>query len=300
MSEEPRPPTAPGAAADPEAARRRTRLRSVARTALVLGVVVVTVLGAFWTFQRSLIYLPDPASPAPVEMVLPGARELALRTDDGLDLTAWFLPADPATDRGMAVLYAPGNAGHREGRAGIARELADRGFAVLLLDYRGFGGNPGSPTEEGLAADAGAAVRALLEEGFPPGRTIYLGESLGGGVVARLQADHPPAGVVLRSPFTQLSDVGSHHYPFLPVGLLLRDRFPVAEHVAASAVPVTVVRGTADSIVPTALSAEVARVAGSRGTLVEEVVLQGVDHNDPAMFGAPVADAVVRLAESLG
>ena len=286
-----------------EAGPGRTFLRpvlcSAARVLLVLGLVVVTVLGGFWAFQRSIIYQPDPAAPAPVEQVLPGARELVLHTDDGLDLTAWFLPANPRTDRELAVLLAPGNGGNRQGRAGIARELSDRGFAVLLLDYRGFGGNPGSPTEEGLAADAEAAVRALADEGFPPERTIYLGESLGGGVVARLQADHPPAGIVLRSPFTQLADVASHHYPFLPVGLL-RDRFPVTEHLAASAVPVTVIRGTADSVVPTELSEEVARVAGSRGTLVEEVVLEGVDHNDAEMFGAPVADAVVRLAESLG
>ncbi|MCK0112507.1 alpha/beta hydrolase [Ornithinimicrobium sp. F0845] len=279
---------------------RRTGPRSVAWVLLVLGLVVVTVVGLFWAFQRSLIYHPDPAAPAPVEEVLPDARELALRTDDGLDLTAWFLPADPRTDRELAVLYAPGNGGNRQGRAGIARDLSDRGFTVLLMDYRGFGGNPGSPTEEGLATDAEAALRALADEGFPLERTIYLGESLGGGVVARLQADHPPAGMVLRSPFTQLADVASHHYPFLPVGLLLRDRFPVTEHLAASAVPVSVVRGTADSVLPTSLSEEVARVADSRGNLVEEVVLEGVDHNDAEMFGPPVADAVVRLAESLG
>lgn len=269
---------------------------------LVLGVVVVlvaTVLGGFWALQRTLIYQPDPAAPAPVEQALPGARELTLVTDDGLELTAWFLPADPRTDRELAVLYAPGNGGNRQGRAGIAQELSDRGFAVLLLDYRGFGGNPGDPTEQGLATDAEAAVRSLAGEGFPPERTIYLGESLGGGVVARLQTDHPPAGVVLRSPFTQLADVASHHYPFLPVRMLLRDRFPVTEHLAAGAVPVSVIRGTADSVVPTALSEEVARVAESRGNLVEEVVLEGVDHNDAEMFGPPVADAVVRLAEAL-
>lgn len=278
---------------------RRSAGRRAARLLLVLGLVVLLVLGLFWTFQRSLVYFPDPAAPGPVEEVLPGARELALRTDDGLDLTAWFLPADPLTDRELAVLYAPGNGGHRAGRAGIARELADRGFSVLLLDYRGFGGNPGSPTEDGVAADADAAVRALADEGFPPGQTIYLGESLGSGVVARLQADRPPAGVVLRSPFTELAAVGSHHYPFLPVGLLLRDRFPVSAHLAEGTVPVTVVRGTDDSVVPTALSAEVAQVARARGTLVEEVVLERVDHNNPEMFGPPLADAVTRLADAL-
>ena len=115
------------------------------------------------------------------------------------------------------------------GRAGrtLAERLSRRGLAVLLMDYRGYGGNPGSPSEEGLAADADAAAEALEELGYPAERTIYFGESLGTGVVAALQAKRPPAGVVLRSPFTELADVGAHHYPWLPVRTLLRDQFPV-------------------------------------------------------------------------
>ena len=134
----------------------------------------------------------------------------------------------------MAVLIAPGNGGNREGRAGLAEELSDRGLAVLLMDYRGYGGNPGTPTEEGLAADAFAATEALEALGYPPERTIYFGESLGTGVVAALQVRRPPAGMVLRSPFTELADVGAHHYPLLPVRLLLRDRFRVVEHLSSS------------------------------------------------------------------
>lgn len=83
--------------------------------------------------------------------------------------------------------------------------------------------NPGSPTEEGLAADADGAVEALVERGYPPDRTLHFGESLGSGVVAALQVRHPPAGIVLRSPFTELADVCRHHYPWLPVRALLRD-----------------------------------------------------------------------------
>ena len=196
----------------------------------------------------------------------------------------------------MAVLVAPGNGGNRAGRADLARELSARGLAVLLMDYRGYGGNPGSPSEEGLAADAFAATEALAELGFPPARTIYFGESLGSGVVAALQARRPPAGMVLRSPFTELADVGAHHYPFLPVRLLLRDRFPVAEHVSASGVPVTVIYADDDTIVPSALSET---VADGAPRLFERVVVPGADHNDPVMFGPLVADAVARLAREV-
>jgi pimeloyl-ACP methyl ester carboxylesterase len=190
---------------------------------------------------------------------------------------------------------APGNGGNRAGRVTVARALSRRGFAVLLMDYRGYGGNPGSPSEDGLAHDADAAVAALARLGYPPARTVYLGESLGTGVVAGLQQRHPPAGVVLRSPFTELADVGAHHYPWLPVRLLLRDRFPVAEPMAASDVPTVVVYGDRDSVVPARLSAEVARRTGN---LADEVVLHG-DHNDPVMFGPRIADAVARLGDEL-
>lgn len=267
------------------------------RTALLLGLAVLLVvgigLGSVWLLQRRMIYFPDAAAVPPAGSVLPGAREVTLRTTDGLELGAWFVPPT-GRDREQVVLVAPGNAGNRAGRAGLARSLRERGFAVLLLDYRGYGGNPGRPSEQGLARDADAAVATLVDLGYPASRTLYLGESLGTGVVAGLVTRHPPAGALLRSPFPSLSDLGSVHYPWLPVGLLLRDRFPVAGPLARSEVPVTVVYGDRDGVVPPGLSA---RVADRAGNLAEELVLPGTDHNDPAMFGSPVADAVVRLGD---
>lgn len=267
---------------------------------LVIAVVVL-LLGLVAMVQRSLIYFPDRSAPPPAAQVLPEGRDVTLQTDDGVELSAWLVPgaegasgdtSDPAA--GTAVLYLPGNGGNRAGRAPTAALLAERGFTVLLVDYRGYGGNPGRPTEAGLAADALAAHDFLVEEGFAPDRQIYLGESLGTGVAAALAAERPPAGLLLRSPFTELADVGRAHYPWLPVGLLLRDRFPVLEHVRGLKIPVTVVRGTADDVVPTSLSETVARAVPN---LVEEVVLDGVGHNGPEMFGPELVDAVARLAE---
>lgn len=276
----------------------QARPRGVPRWAvLVLGVVGLlgTVVLMAWSLQRSLVYFPDTSTPPPASEVVAGARDVTLRTGDGLDLGAWLVPPAPGTDRGLAVLYAPGNGGNRWGRADLAAALGERGFTVLLLDYRGYGGNPGSPSEDGLAADADAAANLLEAEGFPADRTVYLGESLGTGVVARLAEDRPPRAVLLRSPFTNLADVGSHHYPWAPVSLVLRDRFEVLERIERSPVPLTVVRAEHDSVVPSELSA---RVAAAAPHLVEEVVLPHTDHNDPAMFGDPVAEALVRLVES--
>ncbi|NEE03945.1 alpha/beta hydrolase [Phytoactinopolyspora halotolerans] len=271
-------------------------LRVLVVFVLICGVMV----GALWWLQRELIYVPDASGVPTAGEVIEGARDVTLYTEDGLDLGAWFVPpasGPAATDYRMAVLVAPGNGGNRAGRAGLAQELQRRGLAVLLMDYRGYGGNPGSPSEEGLARDAMAAVEALEDLGYPAERTIYFGESLGSGVVAALQALRPPAGMVLRSPFPELADVGSRHYPWLPVRLLLRDRFRVVEHLAGSEVPVTVVYGDRDSVVPPDLSA---RVADKAPALSERVVIAGADHNDAVMFGPRVAGAVARLADEVG
>ncbi|HET9760000.1 MAG TPA: alpha/beta hydrolase [Nocardioidaceae bacterium] len=273
-----------------------TQARS--RRGIVLGLVLLVgvAVGMLTALQRQLIYFPDPTPVPPAGEVIRGARDLTLHTSDGLALGAWFMPASPAADLQLAVLVAPGNGGNRSGRAGLATELSRRGLSVLLMDYRGYGGNPGSPSEDGLARDALAAALALEELGYPAERTIYFGESLGAGVVAALQARRPPAGVVLRSPFTELADVAAHHYPWLPVRQLLKDRFPVTSLLSVSEVPVTVIYGDRDSVVPTELSA---RVADEAGSLVERVVIRGADHNDEVMFGPVVADAVARLAATV-
>ena len=269
--------------------------RRLGRGLVVVLLLAGTVMAMLWALQRQLIYFPDPGPVPPAADVIAGARDVTLHTADGLDLGAWFVPASGPVDTGMAVLVAPGNGGNRAGRAELAQQVSRRGLAVLLMDYRGYGGNPGSPSEDGLAADADAAVAVLVQLGYPPQRTLYFGESLGTGVVAALQARHPPAGIVLRSPFTELADVGAHHYPWLPVRALLRDRFPVVEPLATSEVPVTVIYGDRDSVVPSELSA---RVADQAPSLAERVVLAGADHNDPVMFGSRVAEAVARLAHS--
>jgi len=264
--------------------------------ALLLVVVIGVGVGLLYAFQRQLIYFPDSRDVPAAGDVISGAVDVTLSTSDGLELGAWFVPPR-GEPRGQAVLVAPGNAGNRAGRGDLASALAARGFGVLLMDYRGYGGNPGSPSEDGLARDAEAAVQALRARGYPADRTVYFGESLGTGVVARLAALMPPALVVLRSPFTDLADVGRRHYPWLPVGLLLRDRFPVTDHVRTLDVPVLVVYGDGDSVVPPDLSAAVAAVVPR---LVDEVVLPGADHNDAVMFGSRMAELVADAAPQPG
>lgn len=265
--------------------------------ALVAVLVVVPLVGLVWLMQRRLIYFPD-RSPVPAAAaVLAGAQDVVLETSDGLPLGAWLVaPVRPG--RGVAVLVAPGNAGSRFDRAPFARALADVGFTVLLMDYRGYGGNPGNPSQSGIARDVRAAREYLAAKaGFTPSRTIYYGESLGAAVVTELATVYPPGGLVLRSPFTDLAAVGRHHYPIVPVRAMLRDRYPVADLIDQVTAPTVVIYGTADSIVPPGQSQAVAARAGG---LTRVISVDGADHNSPVLLdGAPVIDAVVEVHDQI-
>jgi len=256
-------------------------------------VVALLLLALGWTFQRRLVYFPEGRDVPPAATVLPGALDVELHTSDGLTLGAWHVP--PERPDGVTVLVANGNAGDRSLRAPLGRALVGRGLGVLLFDYRGFGGNEGEPSEEGLARDVRAARAFLVDEaGVPASRLLYLGESLGAAVATELAVEHPPAAMVLRSPFVDLAAVGRVHYPFLPVRALLRDRYPLVEHLAAVEAPVTVVLGSQDSVVPPEQSRAVARAARS---LVDLVEVPGADHNDPVLVAG---DTLVRAVVDLG
>lgn len=245
--------------------------------------------------QRQLIYFPDRSDPGPAARALQGAEDVTLTTSDGLELRAWWVPPT-GEGREIAVLVAPGNGGHRGGRAPLARVLAERGFSVLLLDYRGYGGNSGSPSEVGITRDARAAAAFVASRGFTPGRTLYLGESLGTGVVAQLAASDPPAGIVLRSPYTSFADVAKVHYPWLPIDLLLADRYPVVANLAESDVPVLVLAGDADTVVPVGLSEATASGVGNLHALE---VLPGVGHNDAVWYSDWFGDQVAAMADAV-
>lgn len=271
-------------------AGRRRRLLVAA--GVVAGVVVsVTALGGAAT--RAMTYHPDPADVGRLSERLGTGEDVVLRTEDGLTLDAWLLHP-PEDDRGAAVLYLPGNGGNRLSRLGVGEEIARRGFTVLLLDYRGYGGNPGSPSETGLAHDARAAAAFLRDRGFDPARTLYVGESIGTGVAAQLAVTDPPAGLLLRSPFPSLAELASTHVPW-PLPLLVREGYRTADALRDSDVPVVVLHGDADDVVPSHLSAA---LAAEVGNLHDEAVLPGVGHNDAVWFGPVLADAVVDLAEA--
>ncbi|MEA2022873.1 MAG: alpha/beta hydrolase [Actinomycetota bacterium] len=258
------------------------------RLAKVIGfglVVACFVVGGLWMLQDRLVYFPGPdPGPAPETW-----EEHTVETGDGLALSAWFRIDDAAVGRPL-VIVLPGNAGNRSGRVPLGNHLADAGYGVVLGDYRGYGGNPGTPSEDGLISDALAIARAARGLGLDDAGIVYFGESLGAAVAIGAASAEPPDALVLGSPFTSLVDVGRHHYPWLPVGAFVRDRYASLERIKqgeVDGIPVLVIGGTADRTVPIEQSRAVAEALGAT---IHEV--PGADHNDPSIRSA---ESMVRV-----
>jgi uncharacterized protein len=261
---------------------------------VVIGAILLLTAYLYVT-QRSQLYFPWPE---PVTEVPPGVEPVELRTDDELDLAAWFVAAAGGDHDGSAVLVCNGNAGSRAHRLPLARALSQRGHHVLLFDYRGYAGNPGSPSEDGLRADARAAARALAERPeVDADRIAYFGESLGSAVCGGLATERPPVALVLRSPIPSVLAMARHHYPYIPaIEPLVWDRWPLERQLAEeSRAPVLVLVGERDEIVPPQLSRRVFDAAAEPKRWVE---LPAAHHNDPALLdGEPLLDAITAFLD---
>ena len=262
---------------------------------IALGLIALLLL--LWVGQRRLIYFPFGGTvPHPREAGLASAREVLIHTEDGLTLGAWFV--EPASnERGWTLILFNGNAGHRGLRAPLAGRLAGHGIGILMLDYRGYGGNPGTPTEAGLLRDARAARRWVMERASRhPTRVAYFGESLGTGVAVELAAENQPDALILRSPYTSMADVASHHYPFLPARRLLRDRYASIDRIGALSCPVLVIAAERDSIVPASQSRRLFEAAAPSRR--RWFLLPGADHNDyQTLAGDALIAEVVRFLD---
>ena len=262
---------------------------------ILLGAVLALAL--LWVGQRRMIYLPFGNVPPAASLGLPRAEDVTFTTHDGVTLHGWFVPA-ASTPARFTVIVFNGNAGHRGMRAPLAAALSRHGVATLLFDYRGYGDNTGRPSEDGLAQDARAAwLYVTTRADVDPGRVVFFGESLGAALALRLATERPPFALVLRSPFTSLTDIGRHHYPFLPVRWLLRDRYPSLERAGSVSCPTLVIAGDRDSIIPTEQSRRLYEAIAAEKRLV---VVAGADHNDEALFdGQELIQAVLDFLANI-
>ncbi|MBG0809759.1 alpha/beta hydrolase [Methylosinus sp. H3A] len=216
-------------------------------------------------FQRRLQYLPDTRNVSPREAGLEGVEELRLATSDGETIVAWHAP--PRAGRPV-LLYFHGNAGALVDRVARFRNFMAEGYGFLAIAYRGYGGSSGAPTQEGLLHDAEAAYAAARERGYAPARIALVGESLGSGVATQLAARREAAALVLDSPFSSAADVAETRYGFLPVRWIMLDQFRSDLAIRDVRMPVLIVHGDKDGVVPIALGRRLFELANEPKTFV--------------------------------
>jgi uncharacterized protein len=204
------------------------------------------LLALMYAYQHRLMYFPDARRWAPALAGFPQAEEIALTSSDGEKLLAWHVP--PRGDKPV-VLYFQGNAGGLDLRVGRFAWLIEDGTGLVALNYRGYGGSSGRPSEQGFIRDAIAAYDFAAAR-YGRKRIVLFGESLGTAVATALAAEHEVGGLILDAPFTSAADVGAAAYRFVPVRRLIKDTFRSDLRIGRVRAPVLVLHGERDRVVP--------------------------------------------------
>ncbi|MEP3667019.1 MAG: alpha/beta fold hydrolase [Roseibium sp.] len=223
-------------------------MKGLKTIALGASAVYLTALTAAYTLQRHMQYFPSTMNPSPAEMGLEGVSVETIRTPDGEDLVAWYAPATKKNRH--TVLFFHGNMGEMAHRADRFRFWQSRGYGVLFLSARGYGGSSGEITEKGLIIDAVASYDWLVEAKVPAEKIVLIGESLGTGLAVQLAAQRPVAAVLLEAPYTATVDVAADIYPFFPVRFLMLDQLKSIDHIDQINAPLLIQHGETDQVVP--------------------------------------------------
>lgn len=236
----------------------------------LIGLYLV-LLAALYVMQRPLLFPASQYRPTPAERGVGEMQVVTLRTRDNVELVAWYSP--PRAGH-LTVLSFHGNGAFIGAHADLARKLIDAGYGVLLASYRGYSGNAGSPSEVGLYEDARAAMDFLIAR---DAQVVLHGASLGAAVAVQLATERSVHGLIVETPFTAAADVAASVYFWVPVRLLMRDPFETLAKYAALRMPVLVLHGTRDEVIP---SSQFDRVYAAITAPKRRVVIDGAGHND--------------------
>ncbi|MEM7620257.1 MAG: alpha/beta hydrolase [Pseudomonadota bacterium] len=197
--------------------------------------------------QRRLIYIPDTTYLKPAQVGLANIKEITLKTPDNQSLVSWYVKARKGQP---TLLYFHGNAGNILNRKERIALYQSHGFGVFILGYRGYGASSGKPTEQHLITDGGIAYEWLIEQGVRAKEVILYGESLGTGVAVQLASQKQVKAVILETPYASLVEIGARQYPFLPVNLLMKDRYESIKFITKINAPLLILHGQRDNLIP--------------------------------------------------
>lgn len=246
----------------------------------VLAVIAVLVGIGAPIVERLLMYHPTTERVTPQEAGLAGVEEIEIATGDGHTVLAWRAKAAAGQP---TLLYFHGNGGSLVNRAERIRKYRDAGRGVFMMTYRGYGGSTGRPSERANVADAKRAYEMLRALGVSAKDIIVYGESIGTGVAVQVAAEKEVAGVILDAPYTSIVDVAAMLYPYLPARLLMRDRYETVKYLPRVKVPLLVVHGEADALIPVEMGRAVYRAANEPKRIA---TFPDAGHSDHGLFGS--------------
>jgi len=216
---------------------------------IIIGILVVysSVLIVLFIFQRNLMYHPDENNYFGDKLEV-NIEKVKIKTSDKINLLSWFHKKD--LKKFKTIIYFHGNAGTLENRIHKLNHFKDMNVNFLIISWRGFSGNDGKPSEEGLYVDGNSAINWLKNLGLSEEDIIIYGESLGTGIATEIAQNRNFAGLVLETPFTSMVEAAKNFYPYIPVGLLLKDKYKNNLKIKNINIPVLVMHGESDQIVP--------------------------------------------------
>ena len=214
---------------------------------LIFVIIYFFILVSTYIFQRSLLYHPTENNYSGDTLTVL-IEEVKIKTQDNIELLSWYHKKN--LNDYKTILFLHGNAGSLENRIHKINHFKDMNVNFLLVSWRGFSGNRGKPTEKGLYEDARSALRWLKTKGVNENNIIIYGESLGTGVATEISQNKNFAGIILESPFTSMVDAGKDKYPYLPVRLLLKDKYENDKKIKNIKSSVLIMHGKIDNIVP--------------------------------------------------
>lgn len=217
----------------------------------ILFIIITTwvLLSVFiYFYQDNLIFFPNNKVDATPELIALDYEDITLKTHDGVDINAWWIPN---TNSRATLLLMHGNAGNLSHRLDTIRIFHELGLSVFIIDYRGYGNSSGKPSERGTEIDAETAWQYLTDKkNIEADKIIIFGRSLGGAIAIGLAEKYNAAALIVESSFSSIADIGKHYYPYLPTALIARTKYPSKNRIKNIQTPTLFIHSQDDEIIP--------------------------------------------------
>ena len=225
---------------------------------LIIFFIYFLVLVFLYFYQRNLLYHPNENNYSG-DKISVDIEKVKITTSDNIELLGWYHEKNLKDFK--TLIFFHGNAGSLENRIHKLNHFQDMNINFLIIAWRGFSGNSGKPSEQGLYEDGKSAIDWLIKKGVSKKNLVLYGESLGTGVVTHLAQKKSFAGVILETPFTSMIDAAKKFYPYIPVNLLLKDKFENYKKIKNINLPILVMHGEIDQIVPFSMGKKIYEIA---------------------------------------